>query len=154
MARMSTRSPSPRRAEKRRPAGRSRPVSYGPPLPLVSRRVWVLGCDTEKVTAAVTFLSKAGHDVRGAEPGGELAPALRDHRPDMVVIDMSSDADRGRHLATQLRADRGTRQLPIVLVGVASQDGPKMDRAVPGPTRRYAGSLDSASVLDAILKEL
>jgi CheY-like chemotaxis protein len=116
--------------------------------------VWVLGCEQARVAAAVAFLAKAGHDVRGAEPGGELAPALRDHRPDMVVIDMSSDADRGRHLATQLRADRGTRQLPIVLVGVASQDGPKMDRAVPGPTRRYAGALDSPSVLDAILKEL
>jgi CheY-like chemotaxis protein len=120
----------------------------------VSRKVWVLGCDPNKVTTAVEFLTKAGHDVRGAEPGGELAPALRDHRPDMVVIDLSSDVDRGRHLATQLRADRGTRQLPIVLVGVSSQDGAKTDRAVPGPTRRYAGALDSPSVLDAILKEL
>ncbi len=70
------------------------------------------------------------------------------------MIDMASDPDRGRHLAVQLRADRGTRQLPIVLVGVQSQDGPKLDRAVPGPTRRYAGSLDSASVLEAIVKDL
>lgn len=152
MARATAKTPRP--PVKRRPSGRSRPASFGPPLPQVARRVWVLGCDAAKVTAAVTFLAKAGHDVRGAEPGGELAPALRDHRPDMVVIDMSSDADRGRHLATQLRADRGTRQLPIVLVGVASQDGPKIDRAVPGPTRRYAGALDSPSVLEALLKEL
>ena len=54
----------------------------------------------------------------------------------------------------QLRADRGTRQLPIVLVGVASSDGPKLDRAVPGPTRRYAGALDATSVLEAIFKDL
>jgi hypothetical protein len=48
-----------------------------------------------------------------------------------VVIDMADQADRGKHVAVQLRADRGTRQLPIVLVGVASADGPKLDRAVP-----------------------
>ena len=123
-------------------------------MPVLARKVWVLGCESDRLTAAVEYLTKAGHDVRGGEPGGELAPALRDHRPDLVVIDLQKEPDRGRHLAVQLRADRGTRQLPIVLVGVASTDGPKMDRAVPGPTRRYAGSLDSTSVLEAIVKDL
>src|SRR5688572_18085185 len=136
----------------RRKPGRRR--GYGPEIPTVTRKVWILGCESARVVTAVTFLSKAGHTARGGEPGGEVGPALRTERPDLVVIDMATDPDRGRHIAVQLRADRGTRQLPIVLVGVSSHDGPKMDRAVPGPTRRYAGSLDSTSVLEAILKEL
>jgi hypothetical protein len=140
---------------RRKPSGsRSKVGLYGPPVPVLARRVWILGCEKERVETAVTYLAKAGHDVRGAEPGGDVGPTLRASHPELVVIDMASDPDRGKHLAVQLRADRGTRQLPIVLVGVQSHDGPKLDRAVPGPTRRYAGSLDSSSVLEAIVKDL
>ena len=132
----------------------SRPTRYGPVTPVVTRKVWVLGCDPARVEVAVLFLVKAGHQARGGEPGGDVGAALRTERPDLVVIDLATDGDRGRHVAVQLRADRGTRQLPIVLVGVTSQEGPKVDRAVPGPTRRYAGSLDSDTVLEAIAKDL
>src|SRR5262245_14542637 len=121
---------------------------------IVSRKVWILGCHAGRIAAATDFLTKRGHTAKGAEPTGDVGATLRVDRPDIVVIDMESEGDRGKHLAVQLRADRGTRQLPIVMVGVASSDGPKVDRAVPGPTRRYAGSLDSASVLEAISKDL
>ena len=80
---------------------------------------------------------------------GERARAAHQQLAFARVEDLS-----GKHVAVQLRADRGTRQLPIVLVGVASSDGPKFDRAVPGPTRRYAGGLDQATVLEAIAKDL
>lgn len=132
----------------------SRIVRHAPEIPPVTRKVWILGCDRERMEAAIGFLQKAGHDARGAEPGADVGAALRTERPDLVVIDMASDGDRGRHVAVQLRADRATRQLPIVLVGVPSQEGPKVDRAVPGPTRRYAGGLDTATVLAAIAKDL
>jgi CheY-like chemotaxis protein len=121
---------------------------------IVARKVWILGCDAARIAVAIDFLVKSGHTARGAEPAGDVGANLRADRPDLVVIDLESDADRGRHLAVQLRADRGTRQLPIVMVGVSSSEGPKVDRAVPGPTRRYAGSLGSPSVLEAIIKDL
>lgn len=131
-----------------------RVAKYPRTTAVVPRKVWILGCHSGRVTAAVDFLAKRGHSARGAEPGGDVGASLRADRPDLVVIDMEAEGDRGRHVAVQLRADRGTRQLPIVLVGVPSAEGPKVDRAVPGPTRRYAGSLDSASVLEAIYKDL
>lgn len=121
---------------------------------VVGRKVWILGCSTERVQVAVEFLAKQGHTARGAEPAGDVGASLRADRPDLVVIDLATEGDRGRHLAVQLRADRGTRQLPIVLVGVSSSEGPKVDRAVPGPTRRYAGGLTSETVLAAIAKDL
>lgn len=132
----------------------ARVARFGSSRAVVSRKVWVLGCDMTRVASAVQYLIKAGHDAKGGEPGGDVSTALRTERPELVVIDMASEPDRGRHLAVQLRADRGTRQLPIVMVAVSSSDGPKVDRAVPGPTRRYAGGLDSATVLEAIVKDL
>ena len=149
--------PSPRKkpsAAAPRVPRSARIARYGPLMPVVIRKVWVLGCNAERVASAVAYLTKAGHQARGGEPGGDVGAALRAERPDLVVIDVAEEAERGRHVAVQLRADRGTRQLPIVLVGVASSDGPKFDRAVPGPTRRYAGGLDQATVLEAIAKDL
>src|SRR5262245_53942103 len=117
---------------------------------VVPRKVWILGTENARISTAIEFLAKRGHTARGAEPGGGFGRTSRPDGPDAVLIDMESDGDRGRHGAVQPRADRGTRQLPIVLVGVASPEGPKLDRLVPGPTRRYAGSLSSSSVLEAI----
>jgi CheY-like chemotaxis protein len=131
-----------------------RVARYAPTSAVTPRKVWILGCDSSRVGTAVSYLMKKGHDARGGEPGGDVGAALRTERPDLVVIDMETDGDRGRHVAVQLRADRGTRQLPIVLVGVRSSDGPKVDRAVPGPTRRYAGTLVQPTVLEAIYKDL
>ena len=74
--------------------------------------------------------------------------------PDAVVIDMEEHPDRGRHAATQLRADRATRQLPIILVAVTGEERQKSDKAVTGPTRRYALGLDSPSVLNAVVADL
>ena len=54
----------------------------------------------------------------------------------------------------KLRADRATRQLPIILVGLHGEEAQKADRAVPGPTRRYVHSLDTPSVLNSLVVEL
>src|SRR5262245_28204836 len=146
-----TKRPAPRPGT---PSVPPRVARYSPPTAVVPRTVWILGCDAERVGTAVTYLMKKGHVARGGEPGGDVGAALRTERPDLVVIDLETEGDRGRHVAVQLRADRGTRQLPIVLVGVRSAEGHKVDRTVPGPTRRYAGALDSSSVLEAIAKDL
>jgi CheY-like chemotaxis protein len=122
--------------------------------PLLPRKLWMLGLNPERLQAAVEAVQAAGHEAKAGEPGGELGPALKDFRPDVIVIDMADAPERGRHFATQLRADRATRQLPIVLVGVPPEEGTKADRAVTGPTRRYANALDSASVLNSLICDL
>jgi CheY-like chemotaxis protein len=122
--------------------------------PPIVRRVWIFGPDPKRVETAIQALAKAGHEGKAGETGVELAPTMRDFRPDLIVIDMQDAADRGKHLAIQLRADRATRQLPIVLVGIKGEEGHKAERAVQGPTRRYALSLDSPSVLNALICEL
>lgn len=126
-------------------------VSKPPPIP---RRVWVFGPNPERVQRAIDAFTKAGHEAKAGETGVELAPSLRDYKPDLIVIDMQDAPDRGRHVAIQLRADRATRQLPIVLVGIKGEDGQKAERAVQGPTRRYALPLDTPSVLNALVLEL
>jgi CheY-like chemotaxis protein len=125
-----------------------------PRTPLISRKIWILGTAKGRVQAAVDALESAGHQVRAAESGAELAPVLREFRPDLIIIDMQEQADRGRHVAIQLRADRATRQLPIILVGARGIPLKQGDKVITGPTRRYALPLDAPSVLNAIVAEL
>jgi CheY-like chemotaxis protein len=125
-----------------------------PRKPLIPRKIWILGTNAQRIEAAVGALEAAGHQVRTAETGGELAPALREFRPDLIVIDMQEQPDRGRHVATQLRADRATRQLPIILVGAASTEAGEAVKQVTGPTRRYRLPMDAPSVLNSIVCEL
>jgi CheY-like chemotaxis protein len=116
--------------------------------------VWIFGPSPERTAVAIDALTKAGHEAKAGETGVELAPSLRDYRPDLIVIDMQDAPERGRHLGVQLRADRATRQLPIVLVGITGEEGHKAERAVQGPTRRYALGLTAPSVLNALIVEL
>lgn len=131
--------------------GSSARVRRQPPLP---RRVWILGFNPERIQRAREVVLLAGHEVRSCEPGGELGTTIRDFRPDVIVIDMQEFPERGRHAATQLRADRATRQLPIIMVSVAGEECARADKVVTGPTRRYVLPLDAPSVLNAIVVDL
>lgn len=123
--------------------------------PLIQRRVWVLTANPKRAELALKAIAEAGHEGRTSESGSDLAPQLREWRPDIIIIDMQDAPDRGRHVVAQLRADRATRQLPAYLVGVGnSEEALKTEKAVTGPTRRYVDGLDSASVLDAVMNEL
>ena len=125
-----------------------------PKEPLISRKVWILATPSKRVDAAVAAIEAAGHEVRTAETGAELTPALKEFRPDLIVIDMQDQPDRGRHVALQLRADRATRQLPIILVAAREVSLTQGDKTITGPTRRYALPLDAPSVLNAVVTEL
>jgi CheY-like chemotaxis protein len=122
--------------------------------PAVPRKIWLLGTRPEKMQTAVAAIHGAGHEAKVGEPGGELGPTLKDFKPDVIVIDMADAPDRGRHFAVQLRADRATRQLPIILVGVNGEEAHKSDRQVTGPTRRYVNHIDTASVLNSLICDL
>jgi len=125
-----------------------------PRVPLIDRRVWVLGSPTDRLDVLVKALEGAGHAVRTAVTGAELAPTLREFRPHLIVIDMQEDPERGRHIAAQLRADRATRQVPIVLVGAKGVNLKSTEKPITGPSRRYTRPMDAPTVISAILTEL
>ena len=125
-----------------------------PRPPLIPRRAWVLGVQSPRVEVMVKALEEAGHECRTAATGAELAPTLREFRPHVIIIDMEGEHDKGRHIATQLRADRATRQVPIILVGARGVVLKTAEKPITGPSRRYTGALDSPSVINAVLTEL
>lgn len=123
--------------------------------PRLARNVWIFGFDAERIRLATEVLEGVGHKVKSSESSNELSQNLREFRPDLIVLDMQDHPERVRHAGAQFRADRATRQLPIVMVGLATkEESDKADKQVTGPTRRYVLPLDAPTVLNAVLVEL
>jgi CheY-like chemotaxis protein len=80
-------------------------------------RVLLVHWKPEETEPHVAALRKAGHDVRLLRPDG--IPALRalfGNPPEAIVIDLGRLPSQGRAVATTLRQQRATREVPLVFV--------------------------------------
>jgi CheY-like chemotaxis protein len=80
-------------------------------------RVLLVHWKPEGAGPHVAALRNAGHEVQLLRPGGlpELR-ALADDPPDAIVIDLGRLPSQGRAVATALRQQRATREVPLVFV--------------------------------------
>jgi putative two-component system response regulator len=89
------------------------------PLTFLSvRRSRVLVADdTESVrTLFRKLLIADGHDVVSASDGLSALQAVHDHRPDVVLLDVTMPEMDGLEVCRRLKADPATRLTPVVLV--------------------------------------
>ena len=62
------------------------------------------------------------YQVLEAADGAEALAQARQHRPDLVLLDVEMPELSGYEVCAALRADPGTRSLPILLMSAASGD--------------------------------
>jgi len=80
-------------------------------------RVLLVHWKPEEAGPHVAALRKAGHDVRVLDPDGmQPLRALATDRPGAIVIDLGRLPSHGRAVATALRQQRGTRDVPLLFV--------------------------------------
>jgi putative two-component system response regulator len=73
--------------------------------------------DTESVRSLFRKLLLAdGHDVVSASDGAAALDAVREHMPDVVLLDVTMPLMDGLEVCRRLKADPATRLTPIVLV--------------------------------------
>jgi putative two-component system response regulator len=73
--------------------------------------------DTESVRSLFRKLLLAdGHDVVSASDGAAALDAVREHMPDVVLLDVTMPRMDGLEVCRRLKADPATRLTPIVLV--------------------------------------
>lgn len=83
----------------------------------MNKRILVIDDDADLVTSTSALLAAHGYTVSGATGAAEGRKAIRDLRPDLVVLDIMMETDAaGFDLAYALKSDPATRNLPIVIL--------------------------------------
>ncbi len=70
--------------------------------------------------ALLTVLQREGYAALGARNGKEAVEMAAQHRPDMIVMDLSMPVMDGRAAVRVLKADPRTRSIPVVALTAMS----------------------------------
>lgn len=92
------------------------------------RSTRVLLVEDDPVTAEVfaRALLQDGHVVRVARDGNQALHALRDHPPDLLILDLGLPMLPGTEVLRRVRSPHN-RQLPVVVVSGSSQEIARVD---------------------------
>jgi two-component system alkaline phosphatase synthesis response regulator PhoP len=68
------------------------------------------------------ILARQGHEMLVAVNGEEALEKIRDHAPDLVLLDIMMPRIDGYEVARQVRADPATAKLPIIMLSAKAQE--------------------------------
>jgi len=86
-------------------------VQADPRRPL---RVVIADDERDTVLTLMTLLEEEGYQVRGLFGGAEVSRAVRDFRPDAVLLDLAMPDRSGFQLAQEIRSSPGG-ELPVLI---------------------------------------
>ena len=93
--------------------------------------------DEEPVRSFLAMLLEdAGHRVLQAIHGAQGIELVEKERPDLVIADIMMPVLNGRELCRRLKAEAGTRAIPVILMSAAGQraaDGAGADAFIAKP---------------------
>lgn len=99
---------------------------------MARQRVRLVHWKEEEVPERAARLEAENFEVDGAVPGTSIGvKALREHPPDVFVIDLGRLPSHGREVAFALRQAKGLREIPIVFVAGAAEKVAATREALP-----------------------
>lgn len=80
--------------------------------------------DEEDILALLHFnLVKVGYDVTCASCGEEGLNGVRDHLPDLILLDLMLPGIDGLEICRRLRHDKATQNVPIIMLTARGEEG-------------------------------
>ena len=95
-------------------------------LSLSSPRLLVIEDEPSQVELLRYNLTKQGFDVRIAMDGEEGVEAAREDPPDLILLDWMLPNVSGIEVCRQLRRDKATREVPIIMLTARSEERDKV----------------------------
>ncbi len=99
-------------------------------------RVLVVDDHADQCTMLGRLLRYAGHDAMCVTDGAAALDAMRDRRPDLVLLDVMLPGLSGYDVLASLRADARTREVPVVMYSALS-DPAARKRAIDMGAQEY-----------------
>lgn len=77
--------------------------------------------EQEMIDLVRLILSRRGYEVIGANGGREGLSAIRQNKPDLVLLDLMMPDMDGWDVYQQMKADETTRDIPVIVVTAKAQ---------------------------------
>lgn len=126
--------------------------------PAVERPCILIVDDEEDVVAYLkTVLKDNGYHPISTTAGDEVLALAREHRPDLICLDISMPPPTGVRIYRQLRDDPELKTIPVIMVtGVEREfeDFIKTRRQVPPPDGYHRKPFDVDELLETVRKIL
>lgn len=87
-----------------------------------NRTVVIVEDEQEMIDLIQLILSRRGFDVIGANGGAKGLEAIRQHQPDLVLLDLMMPEMDGWQVYQQLKADDDTASIPVIVVTAKAQN--------------------------------
>jgi CheY-like chemotaxis protein len=80
----------------------------------MAKSIVVADDDPDILSIVAMSLETQGYDVYRAPNGREAVALVRDHHPDLIILDMMMPVMSGYEAIVELKADDATKTIPIV----------------------------------------
>lgn len=84
-------------------------------------RVVCVEDEPEMIDLIELILGRKGYEVIGAKGGEKGLEAVRSEKPDLVLLDLMMPDMDGWEVYQQLKADKATRDIPVIVVTAKAQ---------------------------------
>jgi len=91
---------------------------------MTKKYVLIVDDDPDLVETVCMMLEDKGYEVGKAYDGVEGKEAIKERRPDLLVLDVMMPRKDGYKLCAELKADSATRDIPIILLTAVGEAVP------------------------------
>lgn len=91
---------------------------------MTKKYVLIVDDDPDLVETVSMMLEDKGYEVGKAYDGVEGEEAIKQRRPDLLVLDVMMPRKDGYKLCAELKADKATRDIPIILLTAVGEAVP------------------------------
>jgi DNA-binding response OmpR family regulator len=92
----------------------------------MKKSVLVIDDDQDILEALTLALGESGYDVVTSSRNGDyLRKLLREHKPDVILLDVLLSGEDGRSICQELKANKETKNVPIIMISAhpSAQEG-------------------------------
>ena len=87
-----------------------------------AKQILCIEDEPEMIDLIRLILGRRGFDVHGAAGGTEGLKKVRETHPDLVLLDLMMPDMDGWEVYQQMKADEGTRNIPVIVVTARAQN--------------------------------